>query len=77
MKAGRLFVAREHQLDGRRAERLDDIEVLLAGYAEDALDALVLQRGNQKIGAFGHGGTVANASESKTSATRAIRSMRP
>jgi hypothetical protein len=62
---------------GRGASPLDDIEVLFTWYAEDALDAFVLQRGNQKIGALGHGGTVANANGSKTSATRAIRSMRP
>ena len=36
------------------SERLDDVEVLLAGNAEDALDALVLQRRDEKIRAFGH-----------------------
>jgi hypothetical protein len=47
-------MAREHELDRRAAQRLDDVEVLLAGNAEDALDALVLERGDEEIGAFGH-----------------------
>ena len=53
-EAGRLLVARDHQLDARGAQRLDDVEVLLAGNAEDALDAFVLERGDEEIGAFGH-----------------------
>ena len=39
----------------RVAQRLDDVEVLLAGHAEDVLDALVLQRCHQQVGSFGHG----------------------
>ena len=38
----------------RAAQRLDDVEILLAGHAENVLDTLVLQRGDQQVGAFGH-----------------------
>ena len=44
----------QDELDLGVAERLDDVEVLLAGDAEDALHALVLEGGDKKIGAFGH-----------------------
>ena len=46
---------RQHQLDARAAQRLDDVEILLPGHAEDVLDALVLQRCHQQVGSFGHG----------------------
>ena len=46
-------VSTSSMLDVRK--RLDDVEVLLAGHAEDALDALVLQRCHQQVGSFGHG----------------------
>ena len=32
----------------------DDVEILLAGHAEDMLDAFVLQRCHQQVGSFGH-----------------------
>ena len=50
-----LLVPGKDQLDPRVAERFHDVEVLLAGHAEDALDTLVLQRGHQQVGSFGHG----------------------
>ena len=36
-------------------KQLDDVEILLAGHAEDVLDALVFQRCHQQVGSFGHG----------------------
>ena len=53
-EGGRLLVAGDDQLDRGVAQALDDVEVLLAGHAEDALDALVLERADQQVGAFGH-----------------------
>ena len=50
-----LLVPRENELDRGRAQRLDHVEVLLARDAEDAVDALVLERRNQKIRTLGHG----------------------
>jgi hypothetical protein len=37
------------QINGGPPKTLDDIEVLLAGYPEDSIDALVLQGSNEKI----------------------------
>ena len=54
-EGGRLLVAGQHQLDRGGAQRLDHVEVLLARDAEDALDALVLERRDQEIRTFGHG----------------------
>src|SRR5215218_6711297 len=54
-EGGRLLVAGEHELDRGCTERLDHVEVLLAGDAEDAVDALVLEGCNQKIRTLGHG----------------------
>jgi hypothetical protein len=51
----RLLVPGEHELDARVAQGLDDVEILLAGHAEDVLDAFVLQRCHQQVGSFGHG----------------------
>ena len=49
----RLLVPRQHQLDRGVAQRLDDVEILLARHAEDALDALVLQRRDQQVRPLG------------------------
>ena len=53
-EGGGLLVAREHQLDARLPQRLDDVEVLLAGHAEDAVDAFVRERRDQQIRTFAH-----------------------
>ena len=45
-EAGRLLVAGDDEFDRGIAQRFDDVEVLLPGHAEDALDALVFQRGD-------------------------------
>ena len=50
----RLLVAGQDQLDRRAAQRFDDVEVLLAGHAENPLDALVLERGDQQVRALCH-----------------------
>jgi hypothetical protein len=42
----------QHKLDPRLAQGFHDIQVLLAREAEDALDTLVLERGDKKIGAL-------------------------
>ena len=52
----RLLVPRQDQLDLRLPQRLDDVEVLFAGNAEDAVDAFVLERCYQQIRTFAHGG---------------------
>ena len=44
-----LLVARQDQLDRGVAQAFHDIEVLLAGHAEDPVDALVLECGDQQI----------------------------
>jgi hypothetical protein len=49
-----LFMARQHQLDGGIADRLDDVEILLAGNTVDSLDALVLKRRHQQGRSFDH-----------------------
>ena len=49
-----LLVPRQDELDRRVAQRLDDVEIFLARNAEDAVDALVLQRRDQEIGTFSH-----------------------
>jgi hypothetical protein len=36
-------MARHNELDARPAKRLDDIEILFTWYAEDPLDAFILQ----------------------------------
>jgi hypothetical protein len=43
----RLLVPRKDKHDLRVAQRFDDVEVLLAGYTEDEIDALVLKRCDQ------------------------------
>ena len=53
-EAGSLFVPRQHQLDLRAPQRLQHVEILLAGNGEDVFDALVLEGGHQQIGGFGH-----------------------
>jgi hypothetical protein len=57
MKAAACSCRVRHKLDPRLAQGFHDVQVLLAREAEDALDTLVLERGNKKIGAFGHRGT--------------------
>ena len=44
-----LLVAGQDQLDRRIAQAFDDVEVLLAGNPENAVDALVLECGDQQI----------------------------
>ena len=53
-ESGRLLVPRDDELDARFAQRLDDVEILFPGNAEDALDALVLERGDEQVGALAH-----------------------
>ena len=50
----RLLVPREDKRDARFAQKLDNIEVLLAGDAEDEIDALVFKRRDQQVRSFGH-----------------------
>ena len=47
----RLLVAGQHQLDLGAAQGFDDVEILLTRNAEDLLDALVLERGDEEFGA--------------------------
>src|SRR5699024_8819885 len=47
---GGLLVASEDELDRRLAHGIEEIDVLLAGNAEDALDALVLRGSDHDIG---------------------------
>ena len=51
---GALLVPGQHQLDRGSAQTLDHVEIFLAGNAEDAVDALVLQRGDNQVRTFGH-----------------------
>ncbi len=44
-----LFVPREDQLDRGFAKRLHDVQILFAGYPEDAIHALVLERCDEQI----------------------------
>ena len=48
-EGGRLLVPGQDELDRGRPQRLDHVEVLLARDAEDAVDALVLERRDQQI----------------------------
>src|ERR1700761_2623866 len=48
-KSRRLLMTGDHQLDGGPAKTFDDGEVLLPGYPEDSINALILQRRNEKI----------------------------
>ena len=51
-EAGGLLVPRQHQLYLRAPQQLQHVEIFLAGNREDAFDALVLERGDQQIGAL-------------------------
>lgn len=53
-EAGSLFVPRQHQLDLRAPQRVQHIEILLAGNGEDVPDALILKGGHQQIGGLCH-----------------------
>jgi hypothetical protein len=53
-EAGSLLVPRQHEFDLRAPQRLQHVEILLAGNGEDVRDALVLEGGHQQIGAFCH-----------------------
>jgi hypothetical protein len=55
-EGGRLLVPGEDQLDARLAQRLEDVQVLLARYPENALHPFVLKRADQQVGGFGHAG---------------------
>jgi hypothetical protein len=46
---GASLVARGHEPDRRIDQRVDHVEVLLAGEPEDILDALVLEAGDQQL----------------------------
>ena len=48
-ESGRLLMARHHEFDGEAPQALDDVEILLPGHSEDSIDALVLERGDEKI----------------------------
>ena len=48
-EGGRLLVAGQDQLDFRGAERFHNVEILLAGDAEDAIDTFILQRRDEQI----------------------------
>ena len=51
----RLLVPRQDQLNLRLPQRLDDVEILFAGHAEDAIDAFVRERCYQQVRTFAHG----------------------
>src|SRR5580704_5528057 len=53
-EGSRLLVPGHDQLDSGAAQRFDDVEVLFARNAEDLLDTLILQGGNEQVRAF-HG----------------------
>ena len=53
-EAGRLLVPRQDQLDPRGAQRLHDVEIFLAGDAENPIHALVLQGGDEEVRALCH-----------------------
>ena len=53
-EGGGLLVADQDELDARRAQRLDDVQVLFAGHGEDSIDALVLEGLDEQVGSF-HG----------------------
>jgi hypothetical protein len=55
-ESGRLLVPRDDELDARLAQRLDHIEVLFPGHAEDALDPLVLERRDEQVRSLAHRG---------------------
>ncbi len=48
-EAGGLFVAGDHELDLRAAQRIQHIEVFFAGNSEDVFDTFALERPNQQI----------------------------
>ena len=50
-----LLVSRQYQLNARLPQRLDDVEILFAGHAEDILDAFLFEARNKNIRCFGHG----------------------
>ena len=47
-----LLMARHNELDARSTKRLDDIEILFTWYAEDPLDAFILQGGDKQVRTF-------------------------
>src|SRR5580700_11051196 len=53
-EGSRLLVPGHDQLDSGAAQRFDDVEVLFTRNAEDLLDTLILQGGDEQVGAF-HG----------------------
>jgi hypothetical protein len=53
-EARTLFVSREHELDARGAQRLEQIEVLLAGNAENVLDSFGFQRPHEQVRRLHH-----------------------
>ena len=67
-EAGSLLVPRQHELDLRAPQRLQHVEILLAGDGEDVRDALVLEGGHQQIGSFCHAAETPPAPDSAFSA---------
>jgi hypothetical protein len=67
-EACRLLVPGQHQLYLRAPQRLQYVEILLARNGEDVLDALVLERGDQKVGALAHAAETPRAPGSAFSA---------
>ena len=57
-EAGGLLVARDDQSDARRAQRLEEIEVLLARETEDVGHALRREGLHEKVRSFRHSGNV-------------------
>jgi hypothetical protein len=54
-EAGALFVAGEDQLDRLGArQRIQHVEILFAGHAENIFDALLLEALDEKVRGFGH-----------------------
>jgi hypothetical protein len=51
-EGGGLLVAGQDQFDFGGAKRFHQIEILLAGHAEDAVDTFVLQRRDKQVGSF-------------------------
>jgi hypothetical protein len=48
-EGGGLLMASQDELDRRFADGFDDIEILFARDAEDAIDALILEGGNKQV----------------------------
>ncbi len=56
----RLFVAGEDKLDRRAAQGFENVEILLAWDAEDPIDALIFEGGDEQFCTFRHGDSPGN-----------------